>query len=315
VQGSGPLFHNALTSLGPNQPVSRTLCGDVNYPSSQGITNQSLPVNGNGFTLVALQNTATIVPGSGAIYSLFVGVQSNTAPVSFGPNACAGLPAETTCTVSFDPVAFTGTVNLQISTTASNRALTGKPSAQNLRYLWLSSTLPFVAILIIGYRRRGSKRFMSRISLTLVLVLCAGCGGGGAGSGGGGGGTPPAAPTSLTATAISSSAINLGWFPSAGATSNSVYRSTTSRFTPSSENQIANTNQSSFYPDSGLTPATTYYYALKAVNGSGSSTPSNQATASTQVFDPGTPAGTYHITVTAASGAISHSVNVTLMVQ
>jgi hypothetical protein len=174
-----------------------------------------------------------------------------------------------------------------------------------------------VAILLLGYRRRGSRRLLSRISLTFMLVLGMGCGGGGSsgGGGGGGGGTPPPAPTSLTATAISSSAINLGWFPSAGATSYTVYRSTTNGFAPSSSNLIAATNQSSFYPDSGLSPSTTYYYALEAQNGFGLSSPSNQATATTQVFDPGTPAGTYNITVTATSGAISHSVNVTLIVQ
>ncbi|HEY4052211.1 MAG TPA: hypothetical protein VGL74_00615, partial [Terriglobales bacterium] len=59
----------------------------------------------------------------------------------------------------------------------------------------------------------------------------------------------------------------------------------------------------------------TYYYVVKGLNGSALSVPSNQATASTQVFDPGTPSGSYNITVTGTSGAISHSVNLTLVVQ
>lgn len=64
-----------------------------------------------------------------------------------------------------------------------------------------------------------------------------------------------------------------------------------------------------------MSPSTTYYYLLKAANSSGLSGPSNQASGTTPAFDPGTPAGTYNITVTATSGAISHNVNVTLVVQ
>jgi hypothetical protein len=161
------------------------------------------------------------------------------------------------------------------------------------------------------------------LGLIFLLFLGIACGGGGyggggggnGGGGGGGGGTPPLAPTSLTATPISSSKVNLGWFPSVGATSYNVYRSTANGFAPSSANKIANTNQSSFYPDTGLTPSTTYYYVLEAINGAGSSGPSNQASVSTQAFDAGTPAGTYNITVTGTSGAMSHSVNLTLVVQ
>jgi hypothetical protein len=293
--------------------------GDANYPSAGNCCVTVVTVNGNDFTLSAQQSSVSVSPGSLVGDQLVVGLQSGTSPVSFGSNPCSGLPPESSCSVSPDPTSNTGLVTLAITTTGSNRALGSKPSARNSRYPWLGSTLPFVAILLLaGYRRRGSRRLLSRISLTFMLVLGMGCGGGGSsgGGGGGGGGTPPPVPTSLAATAISSSKINLGWFPSAGATSYNVYRSTTSGFTPSSSNQIANTNQSSFYPDSGLSPATTYYYALKAANGSGAlSGASNQASATTQVFDPGTPAGTYNITVTATSGAISHSVNVTLIVQ
>lgn len=289
---------------------SGSYTGDSNYPPDGACCTVVVTVNGNDFVFSAKQSSASVSPGGSASYPLLVGFQSNTAPVSF---TCSGLPSEASCNISPNPDASTISVNLGISTTAPNSAT--KTSIHSSQFLWFSSTLPFAAILFIGYKRNGTRCLLSRTVLTCLLLVGVACGGGSSGGGSGGGGTPPAPPTSLTASAISSSKINLGWFPSNDATSYAVYRSTTTPFTPSSSNQIANTNESSFYADSGLTPSTTYYYQLKAANSSGLSVASNQASASTQAFDPGTPAGTYNITVTATSGPISHNVNLTLVVQ
>jgi endoglucanase len=108
-------------------------------------------------------------------------------------------------------------------------------------------------------------------------------------SGGGGGPTPcatsPSAPTGLTAKATSSSGINLNWgpvTPPANCTiTYSVFRSTTSGFTPSSGSQVASTGATAF-SDSGLAAGSTYYYKVEAVDGHGSSTPSSQVSATTQ---------------------------------
>lgn len=100
------------------------------------------------------------------------------------------------------------------------------------------------------------------------------------GNGGGGGGIPPA-PTGLTASAQSSSQINLSWLASSGASSYTIFRSTTNGFTPGSSNQIASGVTATSFMDTGLQPSTVYYYKVEAVNGSGSSGPSNQASATT----------------------------------
>jgi len=97
----------------------------------------------------------------------------------------------------------------------------------------------------------------------------------------------PSAPTVLTATASSSTAIGLSWTaptPPANCTINSynVYRSTTSGFTPSSSNQIASAVSGTTYSNTGLTAATTYYYLVEAIDSYGASAASNQATAKTQ---------------------------------
>jgi endoglucanase len=113
---------------------------------------------------------------------------------------------------------------------------------------------------------------------------------------GSGGGSPlcatsPSTPKGLTATASSSSSINVSWSPvtppaNCTITSYSVFRSTTSGFTPSSGNLVASTGATAF-TDSGLAAGTTYFYKVEAVDGHGSSAPSSQASATTQASSGG----------------------------
>jgi len=95
----------------------------------------------------------------------------------------------------------------------------------------------------------------------------------------------PTAPNGLTATAQSSSQINLSWTASTAGTgctiTYSVFRSTTSGFTPSSSNQIASGVTTTSYSDTGLAASTTYYYLVEGVDSAGSSSASNQASATT----------------------------------
>ena len=107
-------------------------------------------------------------------------------------------------------------------------------------------------------------------------------------SGSGGGSTcatTPSTPTGLIAAASSSSGIHVNWSavtpPANCSVTYSVFRSTTSGFTPSSGNQVGSTAATAF-SDSGVTPATTYYYKVEAVDSHGSSAPSSQVSAKTQ---------------------------------
>ncbi|MGA8367353.1 MAG: fibronectin type III domain-containing protein, partial [Candidatus Acidiferrales bacterium] len=116
--------------------------------------------------------------------------------------------------------------------------------------------------------------------------------------------SPPNPPSSLTATAASSSEINLSWMASTtSGVTYSVFRSTTSGFTASSGNQIASGVTDTEYSDTGLAASTAYYYLVEAVDSGGVSTPSNQASATTQGSS-GTPV-TYAFTslsIAASSG-------------
>jgi trimeric autotransporter adhesin len=111
--------------------------------------------------------------------------------------------------------------------------------------------------------------------------------------------TPPAAPTGLTATAASSSQINLSWTASSGATSYTILRSTTSGGPYSS----VGTSTTTSFSNTGLAASTTYYYVVQASNGTCASGNSAQASATTQagpstVLSNGVP-------VTGISGATS----------
>jgi len=123
--------------------------------------------------------------------------------------------------------------------------------------------------------------------------------------------TAPSAPTGLTATAASSSVINLTWnavTPPANCTISfyNIYRSTTSGFTASSATLVASGVTTASYSDTGLAGSTTYYYLVEAVDADGSSGPSGQSNATTRVTPacttvPSAPTG---LTATASSSSI-----------
>jgi len=92
------------------------------------------------------------------------------------------------------------------------------------------------------------------------------------------GGTPtaPSAPTGLGATA-GNTQVALGWTASSGATSYNVYRGTSAG--GESATAIATGITTTSYTNTGLTNGTTYYFEVKAVNASGSSSYSNETSA------------------------------------
>src|SRR5213596_3109675 len=95
--------------------------------------------------------------------------------------------------------------------------------------------------------------------------------------------TPPSVPTGLTASAVSSSQINLSWtasFDTVGVTGYRVYRGGT---------QIATTSTTSF-TNTGLSPSTTYTYAVAAFDAAGNlSAQSSPASATTPAAADTTP--------------------------
>ena len=98
-------------------------------------------------------------------------------------------------------------------------------------------------------------------------------------------GTVPAAPTGVTATAISSSQINLAWTavtpPSGCSVTYNVYRGASATFTQSAANQIASGLSTPAFNDTGRTASTTFFYIIEAVDGAGSAIARTSATTMT----------------------------------
>ena len=86
----------------------------------------------------------------------------------------------------------------------------------------------------------------------------------------------PTAPTGLTATAASSSQVNLSWTDTAGdETGFQIDRSTNSSFTQNLTS-FTTTGTTTSYSDTSASPGTTYYYRVWATNGGNLSTTPNQ---------------------------------------
>jgi hypothetical protein len=100
-------------------------------------------------------------------------------------------------------------------------------------------------------------------------------------------GTLPADPSSLTATATSSSQIDLSWTDNATDESAYVVERSLDGSTDWSQLGSALPADSTTYSDTGLSASTTYHYRIKATNAIGDSGYSNTASATTKVAPPG----------------------------
>jgi glucose/arabinose dehydrogenase len=116
--------------------------------------------------------------------------------------------------------------------------------------------------------------------------------------------TPPSVPTGLSATAASTTAIDLAWIASTdnvGVAGYRVFRNGTQVATPTTNS----------YQDSGLTPATTYTYTVSAVDAAGNaSAQSASAAATTQSPPPDTTPPTASMTAPGAGSTVSGTVTV-----
>jgi hypothetical protein len=101
---------------------------------------------------------------------------------------------------------------------------------------------------------------------------------------------PPASPSGLAATAVSSSQINLGWTDNSSNEANFIVARSTTSGGPYTDVATLGANTTS-YSNTGLAGSTTYYYVVRASNTGGSSANSAQASATTFAPAPAAPSG------------------------
>ena len=105
----------------------------------------------------------------------------------------------------------------------------------------------------------------------------------------------PAAPSGLSATAVSSSQINLSWTPgSTASVTYTVYRGGSA---------IGTGITATSFPATGLNASTTYSFTVVAVSASGTSTASNAASATTQAASVVTPAAPFGLSASPSSAS------------
>ncbi len=121
--------------------------------------------------------------------------------------------------------------------------------------------------------------------------------------------TAPAAPTNLSATAISSTQINLSWTASTdnvGVTGYRVYRCQGSGCAPSVQ---ISTSANNSYSDTGLSPSTTYVYRVAAYDAAGNISGQSSSVSGTTQFSSDTTPPT--ISNVSTSNVAANSVTVT----
>jgi len=252
----------------------------------------------SGATAASYTTPATVAASSGTGYNVVVSnaagsVTSSTATLTVTSTSCGAVPsapaglaatASSSTAIALSWTAVTPPANCAIGSYSVYRSTTSgfTPSSSNLIASGLTSpsysdtgltAATTYYYVVEAVDADGASPASAQTSAeTLANVSCA---------------AVPSAPTGLTATASSSSAIGLSWTAvtaPANCTigSYSIYGSTVSGFTPSSSNLISSGVTGTTYSNNGLTAATTHYYVVEAVDADGASAASAQAMATTQ---------------------------------
>jgi beta-galactosidase len=243
--------HFQATADGSGQIVINYTRGTADQPKSSGI---EIRGTASGCT-VAPATAPTGVTASASSPSI---INLRWAPVAPPPNCAITYNVYQSTTSGFNPSAATLIASGLTGTTYSNTGLSASTT-----YYYLVE-----AVDNAGASAPSAQASAETHSASSCVSV------------------PTSAPTGLTATATSSSAVILSWSPIAAPANctnitYNLYGSTSDNFTPSTSNEIALGLTGTNFVNSSLPFSSTYYYAVQAADEDGPSPVSSQVNATT----------------------------------
>jgi fibronectin type 3 domain-containing protein len=279
----------------------------VHYGTSAGAYTQTVDVGTS--TTATLNNLSDGVTYFIAVTALnTLGLESlPSAEITFA--GAANQPPSVNLTSPASGSQFTAPADIAIGASAndsdgsiarvefySGGAKLGEDTTGPFAFAWNGVPAGTYAISVVAFDNQGVSTQSATANVTVNVPL-------------------PLAATGLNATAVSTSQINLNWAASSGAASYNVKRSTTSG---GPYTTVASGVTATSFSNTGLSAQTTYHYVVSAVNGSGESANSAQASATTQAQAvPGVPSSLsatatsttqINLNWTASSGAASYNI-------
>ncbi len=281
------LKQTSLT-LGWNNPTGTVTGYDLQQATDAGFTQNVVTLNpGAGATSQLVENLSggttyyfRLRSQNAGVFSGYANVQATTLPSAPGVpgNFAASNVAQTSLTVSWaSPGGPVTRYELQYSTDQNfgSGVTTSNPTSTSQSVSGLSSGTTYYFRL----RAENAGGFSGYASTQATTQQA-----------------PPAAPTQFSASATSSSQINLTWSNPGTQSALELQYATNSSFSTNLQN-IAVGGSATSASVTGLTTTTTYYFRLRAQNGGGFSNYAN-AQATTLLDAPGAPSG---LTATALS--------------
>ena len=281
ASGTAPATPTGLTAVAGNAQVS------LSWTASSGATSynvyRSTTSGGEGTTVYATTTSTTyantgLTNGTAYFYTVAavnaIGTSAQSSQVSATPAlAVPGTPTGLTATGGVGEIVLAWTAGSNATTYSVYRSTTsgGEGTTVYATTTSTSYTDTAVATGIVYYYKvasvnsSGTSAQSTEASATPTIPI----------------GPAPGAPSGLTANG-GNAQIVLAWTAGSNATSYSVYRGTVSG--GESDTPIATDVTTTSYTDSTTVNGTTYYYVVEAVNTEGTSSDSNEASATAEVI-------------------------------